>query len=382
MRIGFDIRCLMNKKYSGVSWYAFNLLNALLAIDQKNEYVLFYNSAKPVSLPKFAQPNARLVDFHWPNKLFNSLLIFFDWPKLDQLIGGCDIFFTPNLHFVSWSDRCKKIVVIHDLSFWVNPVWFTLKQRLWHKLILNTKIVQTADVIIADSYSTKNDLVDLLGIRPEKIRVVYLGMTNDQLPITNEIFNTKLHDEILDKYHITHPFFLFVGTIEPRKNVLGIIKAWQKLNQDVGLVLAGNWGWKIGKMTNDQFPITNSNAEKNKKIKFLGYVPEEDKAALYQSATALIYPSYYEGFGLPILEAMASGCPVICGNNSSQGEVLGDCGLMVNSDNINEISRAMELMLEDGDLRQDFIRRGMERAKEFTWLKTAQQVLEIFEQLK
>ena len=393
MKIGIDIRCLMNEKYSGVAWYTYNLIMALLKLDQANEYVLFYNSSKLVKLPAFDFTNIRPVGFRWPNKLFNLSLIFFGQPKLDRLIGGVDVFFTPNLHFVSWSNGCKKVAVVHDLSFLANPIWFTLKQRLWHKLILRNKILQEADIIIADSENTKDDLVDLLGVPAEKIRVVYLGVFVP-LPFRPEprIMRGEVEKSFLMqgipplaslarddkgvrvKHNLPDKYFLFVGTIEPRKNVLGIIKAWQKLNQEVGLVLAGDWGWKVAEV--ERLVVQNKN------IILLGYVPEEDKITLYQSAIALVYPSFYEGFGLPILEAMANGCPVICGNNSSQGEVLGDCGLLVNPDNLNEISHAIELMLTDENLRQDFISRGKERAKEFTWQKTASQVLEIFNQTK
>ena len=166
-------------------------------------------------------------------------------------------------------------------------------------------------------------------------------------------------------------YFLFVSTIEPRKNLFGIIQAMKDLPEDVCLVVAGERGWKSA----GRFLISK------KKIKFLGYVNENDKWQLYREAIALVYPSFYEGFGLPILESMAAGCPIIAGNNSSQGEVLADCGLLVDPFNVVEISQAMNLMLTDEKLRQEFISRGLARSKEFSWQKTAREVLEIFENL-
>lgn len=369
MKIGIDARVLMNEKYSGVSRYAFDLLSALFASDKKNEYVLFYNSRKAVKLPEFDFPNVAYRGFHWPNKIFNLFLNFFGWPKLDKLIGGCDIFFAPNLHFVAWSDQCRKAVAVHDLSFLAYPDFFTLKSRLWHKLILSKKILAQADAIMADSESTKRDLVELLKIPPEKIKVVYLGANIQAGKIAKE--------EILQKYNLPEKYFLFVATIEPRKNLAGAIEALKKLPGDVKLAVAGDWGWKCGQTKKT---IKQENDKTNNVI-FLGYVDESDKAALYQNAVALVYPSFYEGFGLPIAEAMALGCPVICGNNSSQGEVLGDAGLLVDPFNVSEIKQAMELMLTDGELRQELIKKGYQQAGKFSWQKTAAEYLGIFENL-
>ncbi|MFA6526498.1 MAG: glycosyltransferase, partial [Candidatus Buchananbacteria bacterium] len=208
MTIAIDARVLMNENYSGVSWYAFNLLAALFELDRENEYVLFYNSKKPVKLPKFDYPNVSYKGFRFSNKLFNFCLNFFSWPKLDELVGGCDIFFAPNLHFVSWSDKCRKVIVVHDLSFLAYPNFFNLKQRLWHKLILNKKILTQADMVIADSNSTKKDLEDLMNVAPEKIEVAHLGADIKANGITRE--------EINSKYNLPDKYFLFVGTIEPR----------------------------------------------------------------------------------------------------------------------------------------------------------------------
>lgn len=365
MKIAIDARVLMAGKYSGVSWYAYNLINSLLMIDQENEYLLFINSSKQLELPEFKAPNVSYKRFNYPNKLFNLSLNFFGWPKLDHLVGDCEVFLAPNLHFVSWSINCRKVIIIHDLSFLAYPDFFNFKQRLWHKLILNKKILQQADVIIADSISTKNDLIGLLNIPAEKIKVVYLG-GGDQLVIDSAT--------ALQKFTLPEKYFLFVGTIEPRKNLIGVVQALIRLPADVKLVVVGDWGWKN---QTERRLMAN-----NKRVINLGYVSEIEKLALYSQAVALVYASFYEGFGLPIVEAMASGCPVIAGNNSSQGEVLGDAGLLVDPFNVTEISQAMELMLVDLDLRQEFIKRGKIQAGQFTWDKTARATLEILKSLK
>jgi len=165
---------------------------------------------------------------------------------------------------------------------------------------------------------------------------------------------------------------LSVGTIEPRKNLLGAIKAMERLKWPAELVIAGEDGWK------------NKEVKKiiagNPHIHYLGYVDEADKPALYQLAQGLLYPSFYEGFGLPIAEALASGCPVIAGNNSSQGEVLSDGGLLVDPYNPAEIAEAIKILMNNEGLRDNLIERGRIRAKEFSWVKAAGQVLEIFNQ--
>lgn len=370
MKIGVDARCLMDEQYSGVSWYAFNLLKALFELDRQNGYVLFYNSSKPVKLPDFDRFNVSWRGFRYPNKLFNLSLNFLGRPRLDKLIGGCDIFFSPNLHFASLSAECRHVVAVHDLSFLIYPEFFTFKQRLWHKLILRNKILERAAAVVVDSDNTKKDLVDLAKVTSEKIHVCPLGVSRAYQQIDDV---TEL-DKVKQKYGLPDNFILSLGSLEPRKNLISVIKAFVKIDTEVSLVIAGASGWK-----NNRVKVL---AAQDQRIKLIGYIDEADKPALYSLAQSLVYPSFYEGFGLPIVEAMACGTPVIAGANSSQGEVLGDTGLLVDAYDVAEIRRAMELMLNNENLRQEFIRRGLERVKLFDWKDTAQKVLQIFEALK
>jgi len=369
MKIGIDIRCLMNGNYSGVSWYAYNLLKNIFALDANNQYVLFYNSGKPVSLPEFKQSNVSYHGCRYPNKLFNLSLNFFDYPKIDSLIGGVDIFFVPNLHFISWSPRCKKIITVHDLSFLHFPEFFTVKMRLWHKLIIKKNILGQADLIIADSFNTKNDLIELLGVAAEKIKVIHLG-------IDQKYFTALSPDQlagIKKKYNLPDKFILSLGTLEPRKNLDGIIAAYKSLATDFSLVIAGGRGWKIKPADNLFFA--------DKRVRYIGYIDESDKPALYQLASLLIYPSFYEGFGLPLLEAMASGCPVIAGCNSSQPEVVTEAGLLVDPHDINEIKMALDGLLSNADFRQEMSAKGKQRAADFSWEKTAQETVKSFNEI-
>ncbi len=370
MRIGIDIRCLMNDRYSGVSWYAYNLLKNLFESDRDNRYVLFYNSSKRVVLPEFNYDNVKYSGYRYPNKLLNLSLNFFSYPRIDKLIGGVDLFFVPNLHFIAWSDKCKRILTVHDLSFLRFPEFFTAKMRLWHKLIIKKNILGQADLIIADSLSTKNDLRELLNLPEEKIKVVYLGVDQRYfVPVAAQQLAA-----IREKYSLPDKFILSLGTLEPRKNLAGIIAAYEPLALEAELVIAGGRGWK-NKLNNDVSPD-------HKKIRFIGYVAEEDKPALYQMASVLVYPSFYEGFGLPLLEAMASGCPVIAGSNSSQVEVVGNAGLLVDPSSISEIKNAIIAILENPDWRNQLAENGKKQAAKFSWIRTARETLEIFNSFK
>ena len=369
-KIIFDVRSLMNRRYSGVSFYTLNLLKTLLPLDQENNYTLFYNSSRQVDLPALERNSAVYAGYNFSNKLFNSSIALTNWPKVDQMLGGADLIFAPNLNFIGWSKECHKIAVVHDLSFLRFPEFFDVKMRLWHWLANRRGFYHQADLLIADSYSTKNDLIELLGVKENKIRVVHLGVTEDFQPIDR---NSEELIKVREKYGLPEKFVLYLGTLEPRKNVAGIIKAFNAGDfGDYHLVIAGGDGWK----SSDVFSLAKDNA----KIKFVGYVA--DRIALYNLADLFIYPSYYEGFGLPLLEAMACGCPVIGGANSSQPEVVGSAGLIVDSHNISEISQAMKLMLFEPGLRESFVAAGFEQAKKFTWKKTAEETLTVINEFK
>jgi glycosyltransferase involved in cell wall biosynthesis len=205
MKIAVDIRSLMDERYSGVSWYAFNLLKNLLAIDQKNEYLLFYNSHKKISLPEFRQDNVSYRGFKYPNKLFNLAVNFFGRPRLDRLVGGADVFLLPNLHFAAWSKDCRKALVVHDLSFVCFPEFFSRRMRLWQKLILRKRIIEQADILITDSQNTKKDLIRFFHLDQNKIQVVPLGIGEEYRPI--DASDGRLL-EIREKYDLPADFAL------------------------------------------------------------------------------------------------------------------------------------------------------------------------------
>lgn len=380
MRIGVDIRVLMDEYYSGVSQYAANLLEAILAQDVQNEYRLFYNSFKPAweRLQRFERANARLLGSRLPNKVFNYLgQKLISRPRLDCFLGGVDVFWSPHFNFSSLQQGTRSVVTVHDLSFLRYPSFFSWRQNLWHRLLNVKKILRRADTIVAVSESTKNDIIELVGVASEKIVVIYSGdNASGKRAAVNGDFR-KQADNFLSLKGLSGRFILFVGTIEPRKNVSGLITAFDRLKQqpelaDLKLVLAGGRGWRTKKIYDrwQESPYRDD-------IVFLGYVSATEQDYLYSRASAFAYPSFYEGFGLPPLEAMSWGLPVICSNVSSLPEVVGEAAVMINPFSPSEIAAALSEVLLDQSLAALLSKRGLERSCLFSWEKTARQYLEV-----
>ncbi|MEI7451757.1 MAG: glycosyltransferase family 1 protein [Candidatus Falkowbacteria bacterium] len=379
MKIGIDIRTLMDKHYSGVSEYTFNLLNYLMAQDTKNDYALFYNSFRDISsrMPQFTSPKVKVIHSTYPNKIFNYLLQkFLKQPKVDEIIGGCDIFLSPHINFLALSPYCKKVITIHDLSFLRYPEFFSRRKNFWHKSIRVEKMISKFDKIVAVSENTKNDLIELCDVPAEKIQVIYSGLAPEYKVLSKDDPRLKT---VRAKYDLPAEFILYLGNIEPRKNIAGLIRAYNTFRGEhpelsaVKLIIAGATGWRI-KETFTELHNSPYLAD----IKFLGYVDREDKVFLYNCAKIFVYPSFYEGFGFPPLEAMACGVPVVTSNISSLPEIVGAAAMTVDPNNINAIAEAMAEVLKTPDLYNALAARGVERAQEFDWNKTAAKYLELF----
>lgn len=359
----------MSKNYSGISWYTFNLLQSIFELDHDNEYILFYNNSKPFVLPNFKAKNITYTGFKYSNKILNLLFLFTNRPQIDKLIGEVDVFFMPNINFSAISNDCKKVITVHDLSYLKYPQFLTFKSRVWHRIIMAKRSIQKSDMVIAVSESTKNDLIELLGMDPYSVRVIYEGVDPKFKVINNQVELNR----VAKKYKLPAKFILYLGTLEPRKNIESIIEAYSKLKTDHYLVISGGGGWKSKKIM--------QLAKKNAKIKIIGYVAEADKRGLYNLADLFVYPSYYEGFGLPPVEAMACGIPVIVGANSSQVEIVKNGAMLVDPYNINEIAKAMSLILSNEKIKLQFIENGFLVASEYKWDKTAHEVINTFKTL-
>ena len=382
MKIGIDAKVLMDKQYSGVSKYAANLLNALLKLDQTNKYLLFYNSRRnPFNrLNLFKRDNSSLKGMRLPSKIFNYFFQkILHYPKVDKYVGNAEVFFAPHFNFISLSNDVKFIITVHDISFLRYPEFFSKRKNFWHRALHIKKLLTRANIIVAVSQNTKDDLVELLNLPPEKIKVIYSG-NNITVPVTRNVEETKIY---LETKKIKSNFILFVGNIEPRKNIVNLIKAYNILRQeklelkDTQLVIAGAPGWKHKRIfsTWKRSPFKSD-------IKFLGYVDRAEQNFLYQSAGVFVYPSFYEGFGFPPLEAMSYSLPIVSSNVSSLPEVLEDSALLINPYKPEEIKEAIFLALTDKEIRERLIQRGLKKAGQYSWDETARQYLELFQSLK
>ncbi|MBU2214389.1 glycosyltransferase family 4 protein, partial [Patescibacteria group bacterium] len=336
-----------------------------------------------------------------PNKLLNYLLFkFFNYPKIDKELR-VDVFFMPHINFIGLSFGSKSLITVHDLSFLRNPKFFSLRKNFWHNMINVSKLLKKFKQIIAISENTKRDIIELCGISPDKIKVIYSGVGEEYKQITNlnlielkdtecsighsvsKAIEAKRLNEVKQKYNLPDNFILYLGTIEPRKNIEGIIKAYNQLRidnselEDVKLIIVGGKGWK-SKNIYKEWDLS----EYKDDIKFLDYISSENKVYLYNLASVFLYPSFYEGFGFPPLEAMACGTPVIASYSSSLPEVIGDAGLLVDPYNITEIANALKQILLNKDLSDKLIKKGLEQAKQFSWIKTAREYLEVFSRLE
>lgn len=356
--------------------YELALLSALFEIDKENEYVLFNNgfSQRENEFEQFGQnPNVKIVNLKIPPKIFNSALTFLNYPKLDKLCGNPDVFFSPSWNFCKLSKGAKRILTVHDLSFEVSPDFFSLKRRLWHKIIGARRQALEADKIIAVSNSTKEDLIKIYKANAEKIEVAYPGV-NDSFFRECSIEEKR---KVREKYSLPENFILFIGTIEPRKGIQNLIESFGEFkkrdSKEIKLVISGVRGWSCGEIT--------KSAKKSsffRDIFFTGFVEDKDKPAFIQSSSLFVYPSFYEGFGFPPLEAMACKIPVIVSHNPSLPEISGDGALMINPWNLDEFAWALEEGLNNSELRKMLIEKGLECAKKYSWKEAARRTLEVF----
>lgn len=362
--IAVDLRSLHTSEFSGVESYTVNVLEQLLAKDQQNVYRLFYNGFSKKKFEYFHFVNAEFLQTRIPNRLLNISLRLFGWPKIEKLAGDCDVLFLPNWNMLRSGPFTKIVLTIHDLSPLVLPEYYTLKDRIWHWFINIPKLTEKATRIVAVSEYTKQSLIEKLSVPSDKIVVAYLGVDHHNYHFDLNI--DRLRD-VRNRYSLPGDYVLYLGTVEPRKNLQRIIAAFEQVEEPINLVIAGKFGWKYNSILEQ---IENS--PKRRFIKLLGYVDEVDKPYIMKLARIFVWPSLYEGFGLPVLEAMAVGTPVLTSNVTSLPEVVGDAALTVNPYNTGDIADGISLLCKDQNLRQQFITRGLERSKKFTWEKCAE----------
>lgn len=360
----------------GIGRYVRELVTALSLIDQTSPYSLFVSGATYSKLPPQLGPN-----FHWKPTPLTPKWLARIWHRFQvplpmevftgrmRLFHATDFVLPPTLPLV------PSVLTVHDLSFVrvsasASP---TLKEYLD---VVVPRSVCRATHILADSRATADDLVSLYGVSSSKVSVLLSGV--------NTRFTQKIPSQVLmttrKKYSLEDfPYIFTVGTVQPRKNYVRLIQALVQLRAkgiDIHLVIAGGKGWLDN-------PIYQAIADNRMEdyVHFIGFAADEDLPALYKNATCLAFPSLYEGFGLPVLEAMAAGVPVLTSNVSSLPEVAGDAAITVDPYNVDAITDGLQKLILDTTLRDTLIRKGLARAKQFTWEKSARQLLSIYQDL-
>jgi glycosyltransferase involved in cell wall biosynthesis len=371
MRIGLDYTSAL-RQGAGIGRYTRGIVGALAELDHTNRYTLVV--PRDVALPPPLADNMtvrRLPLAEWP--------LTVAWHRLrlplyvNLFTGALDIFHSPDF-VLPPVQRARTIVTVHDLSFLRYPE-YAARGLVAYLSAVVPRSLRRADLILADSEWTRQDVVNLLGIAAEKITVVPAGVG----PEYRVISDLPLLEAVRQRYRLPARFVLHVGTLEPRKNLVRLIEAFRALadvEPETRLVLVGGKGW----LYEDIF----AGVERlglGDRVVFPGYVAEADLPAVYNLAAVLAYPSLYEGFGIPPLEAMACGVPVVCSSSSSLPEVVGDAAMMVQPTETDALAGALQRALMDDTLRAQLRQRGLARARHFTWQAAARKLLAAYNRL-
>jgi glycosyltransferase involved in cell wall biosynthesis len=371
-RIGIDYTSAV-RQGAGIGRYTRNLIRALADIDHTTEYVLFSAGRDTGQSP-------------WPDNFrgrslpLSDAALAFAWQKLrlpiaiEWITGRLDIFHSPDF-VLPPVRRARTVLTVHDLSFMRFPECSSAP-LLEYLMRAVPRSVARADMILADSESTRQDLIELLRVPEERLRVVYAGVEPRFQP-QRDSANVQA---VLSRYGIRVPFVLGVGTLQPRKNFVRLIRAYGLLKRGKGLphslVIAGGRGWLYEEIlrTIDELGLQQD-------VQLVGFVADEDLPALYSAASVFAYPSLYEGFGIPVLEAMGCGTPVVTSNVSSLPEVAGDAAMMVSPDDIEALADVLWRVIDDDSQRRELVQRGFEQAKRFQWRTSAQRLRDAYAEL-
>jgi len=376
MRIAIDYSAAVNQR-AGVGRLVRNQVLALAEVDPVNEYQLIY--ARPnrgSSPPQF--PKARNFSRHEIGLRERWLTIMWHRAKVplaaEWLSGPVDLYHSPDFVLPPLR-KARGILTVHDLAFLMRPECADANLRAYLEEVV-PRSVRRADYIIADSENTRNDLVVLLGVPPDAVSVVPGGVEERFAPVKDEALLGKARQRLGVG---DAPFILAIGVLEPRKNLTRLMDAFTLLRQrgigppNLKLVLAGGKGWLY-----DDIFDHHARSSLRSEMLLPGFVPDDLLPAVYSAAHVFAFPSLYEGFGLPILEAMACGTPVVASRASCLPEVAEGASVMVDPDDVEEMAGALEQAVSDQALRQQLIEKGLQRAAEYTWARAARSLLEVY----
>jgi len=358
----------------GIGRYVRELVAALSTLDQSTDYRLFVAGGMQADLPPSPGHNFRWKPTRISPKWFARFWHRLQFPlPVEWWTGDVDLFHATDFVLPPHHKKTKTLLTVHDLSFVKVPE--TASPRLKSYLdVVVPRSVKRAGHILADSHATKDDLIEIYGTPAEMISVLHSGVDPKFKPDQSGL------PTLYTKYRIPNrPYIFTVGTVQPRKNYGRLIRALSVLRQrgiDADLVIAGGKGWLEGPMyqTLDETGMGDH-------VHLIGFVDDDDLPTLYSGAACVAFPSLYEGFGFPVLEGMACGVPVMTSNVSSLPEVAGDAAMMIDPYNLDAMIETLQSLLTDESRRKVLIERGYRQAKQFTWERSATQLLQIYQQM-
>lgn len=362
MKIAVNTRLLLKNKLEGIGWFTFETLKRITEQHPEHEFYfifdrkyddsfIFSKNVKPIIVP----PQARhpFLFFLW---------FEFSIPYILKRLKA-DVFLSPD-GYLSLSSKTKQVAVIHDLNFEHNPNDVPFLVRKYFKFFFHRWAKKATRIVTVSEYS-KKDIVDCYNIDPAKIDVAYNGANEVFVPI-----NDKEKTKIFNRYGSASPYFVFVGALHPRKNIKNLMIAFDifkgRTDNDIKLLIVGEKQWWT-----DDIEAAYENMDYKRDVIFTGRLKLDELAKVVASAQAMVYVSYFEGFGIPIIEAFNAGTPVITSNVTSMPEVAGGAALLVDPFNPADISEAMVKISTDENLRNSLISKGLQRGKDFSWQKTA-----------
>jgi glycosyltransferase involved in cell wall biosynthesis len=387
MKIGIDARSILNPEKGeaiGVGHYTYQLIRHLLKNDKENEYVIFFDfRVREKDIKKFTQPNVQIKFYP-----------FSDYKKYlpgayNEILGtatlqkeNLDILHTTSAYNrIPMTYRGKTVVTFHDMAMFNIPEYLPSMRRTRNKAVAKL-MARKADKIIAVSRSLQNDVKKFLSVNDEKISVIYSGLDSRFFKEPETDMN-----KVLGKYNITKKYILFLGTLEPSKNISRLLQAFadfkaKRKNKNSSkfeyqLVLAGKRGW-----LSQEYQQLIKDLGLTKDVIFTGYIIGDELVPLFRGAEFFIMPSLYEGFGMTVLEAFATQTPAIISHVASLPELAGDAAYFINPISIEQLAQAMLSFANDVNLRNQYREKGLEQAKKFDWDKTALETLSIYKSLK
>ena len=365
MRIALDCRTVTAPK-TGDRTYALNLLRALAQVDSENEYL--YYTWEPTTLTEVGSPRVRSICLPAsPRWTWTPVAFPRDLGRQHADLAHVQYLIPPVA-------PCPVVTTIHDVAFRRFPALFPLK----HRLLLNGLIplaVHNSAAVITGSESTRQDLIELFGVSPDKVVVTPYAAD----PIYQPMDRDAARRAVRSRLRVPSPYLLSVGVLQPRKNLPRLVRAYNQIAARIPhrLVLVGKEGW-----AGEALQQAIAEAPPGREPLFTGYVADADLPALYAGADLFVYPSLYEGFGLPPLEAMACGTAVITSNTSSLPEVVGDAGVTVDPTDTGALATSIEALLQDEPRRRSLAAAGLARASQFNWERTARETVEVYRQVK